>query len=75
MPLADSMATGDDAYVQTTPLGNKQYAGEVQMHVYNTVADQYMGTSSDRHDMMILGRSQVLRVRHTSLNFRKRDAG
>jgi len=28
-----------------------------------TVPGKYMGTSFDRHEMMVMGRSQVLRVR------------
>lgn len=68
MPFADLMAKGDDGYVQTVHLGDEQHAGVVEMHDYKTVADKYMGTSSDKHNMMILGRSQVLRVRDTSLD-------
>ena len=62
------MTKGDDGFVKTIPVGHEQYTNDIPMHDYKTVADKYMGTVTDKHDMMVLGRAQVLRVGALGLN-------
>lgn len=60
-----NMSKSSNGYVQTT--GNtkrEQPWDDVEMHNFTaTVADKWQGTLADKRDMVMLGRSQVLRVR------------
>ena len=47
--------------VQTTQLAMESDVNRIQTHENHTVDDKYIGTAADRHDMMNLGRKQVLR--------------
>ncbi|KAL8728263.1 MAG: hypothetical protein Q9166_005503 [cf. Caloplaca sp. 2 TL-2023] len=57
------MSKTSNGYIQTTafPKG-EQSSDDVQLHYFTaTVADKWQGTTADKHDMVMLGRSQVLR--------------
>ncbi len=58
------MSKGDkDGYVQSTAVAGEQFSDDVQLDEFTaTVADKWQGTSADKHDMLMLGRTQVLRV-------------
>lgn len=63
MPFSN-MSKSSNGYVQTTalPMG-MHFSDDVQLEDFNaTVADKWQGTVADKHDMVMLGRSQVLRV-------------
>ncbi|KAI4237844.1 MAG: hypothetical protein LQ349_001539 [Xanthoria aureola] len=57
------MSKGSNGYVQTTALPKgMHFSDDVQLEDFNaTVADKWQGTLADKHDMVMLGRSQVLR--------------
>ncbi|CAO1603595.1 hypothetical protein XANCAGTX0491_007177 [Xanthoria calcicola] len=57
------MSKGSNGYVQTTALPKGlHFSDDVQLEDFNaTVADKWQGTLADKHDMVMLGRSQVLR--------------
>lgn len=46
-------------------LGNGPEWSAVEVLEDELVEDQYQGTAADRHDMRMLGRTQVLRVRRS----------
>jgi len=58
------MSKGDkDGYVQSTAVAGEHFSDDVQLDEFTaTVADKWQGTSADKHDMLMLGRTQVLRV-------------
>lgn len=52
-----------DDYVHSTTVTGEQFSDDVQLDEFTaTVADKWQGTSADKHDMVMLGRTQVLRV-------------
>ncbi|KAL8789180.1 MAG: hypothetical protein Q9213_001287 [Squamulea squamosa] len=57
------MSKISNGYVQNTTLPKgEQSSDDVQLADFTaTVADKWQGTAADKHDMVILGRSQVLR--------------
>ena len=60
------MAKFDDPSVS---YGETKYRAKVELHDLGEeclIEPKYMGTDSDRHDMIVLGRKQVLRVRTTT---------
>lgn len=58
-----SLTQNEDAFVETRGYGNDRNSDDVETHAMEKrVADKWMGTDSDRRDMMMLGRVQVLRV-------------
>lgn len=60
----DNMSKSSNGYVQTITLPKgEQYSDDVQLQDFAaTVAPKWQGTLADKHDMVMLGRSQVLRV-------------
>ena len=60
------MGKGNDGAIHTTDIGNEQFPSALHDHGFEVVAEKYLGTTADKQDMMMLGRSQVLRVRRTS---------
>ena len=49
----------------TTSFEKTKDRANVELHVLSeedVIENKYMGTDSDRHDMIVLGRKQVLRV-------------
>ncbi|KAL8887480.1 MAG: hypothetical protein Q9215_004955 [Flavoplaca cf. flavocitrina] len=59
----DNMSKSSNGYVHTTTLvKGEQYSDDVQLQDFAaTVAPKWQGTLADKHDMIMLGRSQVLR--------------
>lgn len=60
------MSKSNQGYVQTAALRKGDQSSEDgQLDEFTaTVADKWQGTVADKHDMVMLGRSQVLRVSH-----------
>lgn len=58
------MSKSSNGYMQTTALPRgEHFSDDVQLEDFTaTVADKWQGTVADKHDMVMLGRSQVLRV-------------
>lgn len=52
----------EHGWVQSKQVGSDSYSAEMQMQEMGIVADKWKGTTTDQHDMRMLGRSQVLRV-------------
>ena len=53
-----------DGFMHNASFKEEQSSDDVQMEDFAaTVADKWRGTAADKHDMMMLGRAQVLRVR------------
>lgn len=60
----DTMSKRSKEYVHTQSLSGENSSDDVPMDVFHTtVKDKWQGTAADKHDMIMLGRSQVLRVR------------
>ena len=59
-----NISKSNNGYVKTTALPKgEQYSDEIQLEDFHaTVADKWQGTLADKHDMVMLGRAQVLRV-------------
>ncbi|KAI4246071.1 MAG: hypothetical protein L6R42_010018, partial [Xanthoria sp. 1 TBL-2021] len=57
------MSKSSNGYMQTTALPRgEHFSDDVQLEDFTaTVADKWQGTVADKHDMVMLGRSQVLR--------------
>ncbi len=49
-------------------LGNQPEWNAVEVQADGLVEEKYQGTAADRHDMRMLGRIQVLRVRNAALS-------
>lgn len=62
MDKMESMGEEEHGWVQSKQVGSDSYSAEMQMHDMALVAEKWKGTETDRHDMRMLGRSQVLRV-------------
>ena len=57
------MSKDEDGCAQSDSFKEEQSSDDVQMENFAaTVADKWRGTVADKHDMMMLGRAQVLRV-------------
>lgn len=67
-----NMSMGDkDGYVQSTTIAGEHSSDDVQLDDFSaTVAAKWQGTSADKHDMVMLGRSQVLRVSRYCISWR-----
>ena len=59
--LSDVLLKEAGGRVQTTQLNMESDVGRTETNETHTVDVKYMGTAADRHDMMNLGRKQVLR--------------
>ena len=63
---SDGMAK-ERAFVETTKFGTENSSSDIPMQDVHgdveIVEDKWQGNASDRHDMLVLGRAQVLRVR------------
>ena len=68
---SSDMAKGNDGFVEATKFGTENSSSDIPMQGVHgdveIVADKWQGNASDRHDMLVLGRSQVLRVRALKL--------
>lgn len=63
------MSKEGNGFVHTKALPGEQSSEDIPMDDFATVAVKWQGTSADKQDMMMLGRSQVLRVRiHNSMH-------
>jgi len=59
-----------DGYVQSTAVAGEQFSDNVQLDDFTaTVANKWQGSSADKHDMVVLGRTQVLRVSSYDIPF------
>lgn len=58
------MSKGGDGFARSTSSKEDQSSDDVHVEDFAaTVADKWRGTAADKHDMAVLGRAQVLRVR------------
>lgn len=68
---SSDMAKGNDGFVETTKFGTENSSSDIPMQDVHgdveLVADKWRGNASDKHDMLVLGRIQVLRVRALAL--------
>ena len=68
---SSDMAKGNDGFVETTKFGTENSSSDIPMQDVHgdveIVADKWQGNASDKHDMLVLGRIQVLRVRALAL--------
>ena len=63
MRSPDSAPEGNEDYIKSTAkISNEGVPSDVPSHDFEIVADKWRGTTADKHDMLMLGRSQVLRV-------------
>ena len=63
MHSPDSATKGNEDYIKpTTKISTEGVSSDVPTHDFEIVADKWQGTTADKHDMLMLGRSQVLRV-------------
>lgn len=59
------MSKGGDGLARSTSSKEDQSSDDVHVEDFAaTVADKWRGTAADKHDMAVLGRAQVLRVRN-----------
>lgn len=59
-----------DEYGHSTTVTGEQFSDDVQLDDFAaTVAGKWQGTSADKHDMVVLGRTQVLRVSRHEIAF------
>ena len=63
MRSPDSATNGNEDYKKSTAkISTEGVSSDVPTHDFEIVADKWQGTTADKHDMLMLGRSQVLRV-------------
>lgn len=52
----------EDNIKSSAKISTEGVSSDVPTHDFEIVADKWQGTTADKHDMLMLGRSQVLRV-------------
>lgn len=63
MRSPDSATKGDEDNTKSSAkISTEGVSNDVPTHDDEIVADKWQGTTADKHDMLMLGRSQVLRV-------------
>ena len=63
MRSLNSAPESNENYIKSTAeISSEAVSSDVPTHDFEIVADKWQGTTADKHDMLMLGRSQVLRV-------------